>query len=397
MITYKFTYDKTIGVFLRKVTKMIYLDHAATTKIDKEVLHVFNEASERYYGNASSLHDLGTEANQALEQARIALAQTIGAESEEVVFTSGGTEANQLAILTLLNSVKKKGKHLLTTRIEHSSIYNLFQKLEKEGYEVTYLTVDESGLVSLEEIKQEIRKDTVLAAIQHVNSEIGVIQNIKSIGKILTKEKILFHSDLIQSYGKINLNVKALNLSSAAISSHKIYGPKGIGMTYFSKAINYHPYHFQATHEYGFRPGTVDVPSVLSFAYAGQTAMRNIENNQNRAIKLRHLFESRVKEVEDISVHSHETNQLPDIIGVSITGIQGQYAMLECNRHSIAISTGTACQIGQTTPSRTMISMGKSDVEAKELIRISTGNQTKEKEINDLADVLIELSKEMIV
>ncbi len=203
---------------MRKAIKMIYLDHAATTKIDTNVLEVFTGASERFFGNASSLHDVGNEASQALEQARKSLANTLNVESEEVFFTSGGTESNQLAIMTLLNSVKKEGNHLITTHIEHSSIYNLFKKLESAGYEVTYLDTDEQGLISLEKLKNSIREDTILASIQHVNSEIGVIQNLKEIGELLLKENIYFHSDIVQSYGKMALDVNALNLTSAAIS-----------------------------------------------------------------------------------------------------------------------------------------------------------------------------------
>lgn len=372
---------------------MIYLDHAATTKIDTKVLDVFTEASERFFGNASSLHDLGNEANQALEQSRKFLANILSAEQEEVFFTSGGTESNQLAIMTLLNSVKKSGKHLITTRTEHSSIYNLFKKLETSGYEVTYLDADEAGLISLDELKKSIREDTILAAIQHVNSEIGVIQNLKAIGNLLANEKIYFHSDLVQSYGKMNIDVKAFNLTSAAISSHKVYGPKGIGLAYLSKEISYQPYYPGTTHEHGFRPGTVDVPSVLAFAYAAQLAMENLTEEQASAKDLRQLLKSRLNSIgEKVVIHSHPTNQIDQIFGMSISGLQGQYVMLECNRYDIAISTGSACQIGQAEPSRMMLSMGKSDVEAKELIRISMGRYTTKEEIIRLADVLIKMS-----
>lgn len=375
---------------------MIYLDHAATTKIDKEVLEVYSKASERFFGNPSSLHDVGNEANQTLKQARRSLAGTLGAENSEVFFTSGGTESNQLAILTLLNSAKKSGKHIITTRIEHSSIYNLFKKLESEGYEVTYLDVDETGLICLDKLKKSIRKDTVLAVIQHVNSEIGVIQNLKEIGNILVAENIYFHSDLIQSYGKMNLDVKELNLTSAAISSHKIYGPKGMGLTYLAKDVSFKPYYPNTTHESGFRPGTVDVPSALAFAYAGQKAMETLKRDKEKAAYLRNILRCRLNALDNISFHSHETNQIDQIIGMSISGLQGQYVMLECNRYNIAISTGSACQIGQTEPSRMMQSMGKNDVEAKELIRVSIGRHTTEKEVNYLVEVLIEISKEVI-
>lgn len=373
---------------------MMYLDHAATTKIDQKALEVLTEANNRFFANPSSHHDLGSESNQALKQARTTLAETLSVDPEEIVFTSGGTEANQLAILTLLESVTHQGKHLITTRIEHSSIYNLFNKLEKKGYQVTYLDVDETGLISLEQLKQSIRNETILVAIQHVNSEIGVIQNIKDIGKYLYSKGICFHSDLIQSYGKIPLDLKEMNVTSAAVSSHKIYGPKGIGLIYFSKEVSYRPYYPETTHEFGFRPGTVDVPSALAFAYAGQKAIKQLSEDNKKAKQLRNLLEDKLKESNKIVIHSHPTNQLNQIIAISINGLQGQYAMLECNRYNLAISTGSACQIGQASPSRTMMSMGKTEVEAKELIRISTGRYTTKEEINHLADVLIKISKE---
>lgn len=373
---------------------MMYLDHAATTKIDPKVLEVLTEANNRFFANASSLHDLGNEANQALKQARTTLAGTLGVDAEEIVFTSGGTEANQLAILTLLESLTHGDKHLITTRIEHSSIYNLFKKLETKGYQVTYLDVDETGLISLERLKGSITNETTLVAIQHTNSEIGVIQNIKDIGKFLSSKGINFHSDLIQSYGKIPLDLKEMNLTSAAVSSHKIYGPKGIGLTYFSKEMSYQPYYPQTTHEFGFRPGTVDVPSALAFAYAGQEAIKQLNEDQQKAKELRNHLEYKLQESNKIVIHSHPTNQLNQIIAISINGLQGQYAMLECNRYNLAISTGSACQIGQTSPSRTMMSMGKTEDKAKELIRISTGRYTTKEEMDYLANVLIKISQE---
>lgn len=372
---------------------MIYLDHAATTKIDKQVLDVFTSASEQFFGNESSLHDVGTKASEALKEARTVLANSLHAEFEEVFFTSGGTESNQLAIMTLLNSVKKEGNHLITTEIEHSSIFNLFKKLEGLGYEVTYLKTDKQGLVSLEEIRKNIRKDTILASIQHVNSEIGVKQNLKEIGKLLYKENIYFHSDLVQSYGKMALDVNDLNLTSGSISSHKIHGPKGIGLVFLSKDVHYKVNYPGTTHENGFRPGTVDVPSALAFAYAGQKVTDDLEKEQISAKNLRQLLKQRLESYKNqIIIHSHPTNQVDQIIGLSLQGLQGQYVMLECNRYDIAISTGSACQIGQTLPSRMMLAMGKTDIEAKELIRVSMGRHTTEREINHLADVLIKTS-----
>lgn len=363
---------------------MIYLDYAATTPMRKEVLHAFQEAAKKYYGNPSSLHDIGTEANEALELCREQLAGTIQGNKDGVYFTSGGSESNILAIRSLIEANRKKGNHLITTDAEHSSVHNLFKQLEEEGYEVTYLSVDGGGQIDLADFQNALRKDTILASIHHGNSEIGALQPLFEIGKILKEHQIIFHTDCVQSYGKVPIDVNQNYIDSLSVSSHKIYGPKGIGMCYINPRVNWKSQYKGTTHEKGFRPGTVDVPSILAFTAAAQMMHQEMEGQRRRDLHLRMKLVNGLKELSNqfvVEGNDDMDKQLPHIVGLSFLQAQGQYIMLECNRYGLAVSTGSACQVGQQSPSRTMLSMGKTVDDAKQLIRISFGKMTTEEQI----------------
>ena len=387
ILTYKHTNDKT---YKSEGIQLIYLDYAATTPMSSEALHVYNEAVKKYFGNASSLHDIGTKANDALTICRRQLAMFLNGEEKGIYFTSGGTEANVLAILSLIKGNKKKGNHLITTKVEHSSLFNLFQQLEKEeGYEVTYLSVDTSGFICLDELQKAIRPTTILASIHHGNSEIGTMQSIKQIGEILHQSGVIFHSDCVQTFGEIEIDVIASKIDSLSVSSHKIYGPKGTGFCYISPKVNWKMQINNTTHEDGFRAGTVDVPSILSFTTAAQQMMQTMEKRQEKYKMLRDRLITYLNEKTDkVIVEGSMEHQLAHIIGLSFLQVQGQYIMLECNRYGIAISTGTACQVGMQSPSRTMLAIGKAESEAKQFIRISLGKMTTESEIDQTIEVL---------
>jgi cysteine desulfurase len=361
---------------------LIYLDYAATTPMREEALQVFTEASQNYYGNPSSLHDIGTKAATLLETSRTELAKLLSGESQGVFFTSGGSESNILAIRSLLNNTNKEGNHVITTKIEHSSVFNLFQQLEEEGYEVTYLPVNAEGQVNIEDLKQAITPDTVLASIHHANSEIGTIQPIEKIGEILHEQDVLFHADCVQTFGKIPINVTTCFIDSISISSHKIYGPKGVGACYINPHKKWTPYFKGTSHEKGFRPGTVNVPGIASLITAAQLIHHDMDEETNRLYKLRERFLNGIEAKRlPIEVEGHPTSCLPHILGLSIEGIEGQYTMLECNRHGMAISTGSACSVGKQAPSKTMIAVGKDAVTAKQFIRLSFGKWTTEADI----------------
>ncbi|MFD1736049.1 IscS subfamily cysteine desulfurase [Bacillus salitolerans] len=369
---------------------MIYLDYAATTPMREEAIHVFSEASRNYYGNPSSLHDIGTKANNLLESCRLEIAQSISGDPKGVFFTSGGSESNILAIRSLLNGKNQKnGAHLITTSIEHSSIFNLFKQLEKEGYLVTYLPVNHFGHISLTDLENAISENTVLASIHHANSEIGTIQPIEEIGKLLKKHGILFHSDCVQTYGKVPIDCTSSQIDSLSISSHKIYGPKGVGACYISPKVKWNSYFENTTHEKGFRPGTVNVPGIASFITATQLIHKEMKDDFKRYTQLREmLVDGLSKFSRRIQIEGHSDSVLPHIIGLSIEGIEGQYTMLECNRHGIAISTGSACSVGKQAPSKTMVAIGKSSPDAKQFIRLSLGKQTTKEDIYKTIDVL---------
>ncbi|MBA2873640.1 IscS subfamily cysteine desulfurase [Thermaerobacillus caldiproteolyticus] len=371
---------------------MIYFDYAATTPMSKEALHAYTEAATSYFGNSSSLHDIGSAANRLLDICRKELAALIHGDERGIYFTSGGTESNILAVHSIIQAHRHKGNHLITTATEHASLYHLFQQLETEGYDVTYLPVDRFGLIDIEELEHAITPRTIFASIHHANPEIGTVQPIQEIGKRLRQHGVIFHSDCVQTFGKIHVDVQAMCIDSLSISAHKIYGPKGVGAVYIDPRIKWNACFPNATHEYGFRPGTVNVPGIASFVTAAQHICADLINEQTRLEQLRQYFISLIHEKRlPITIEGHPEAHLPNIIGLSVQGIEGQYTMLECNRHGIAISTGSACQIGKQAPSRTMLAIGKEKEEAKQFVRISFGRFTTVAEIDRLVAVLEEI------
>jgi cysteine desulfurase len=368
---------------------MIYFDYAATTPMSEEALHVYTEAAKSYFGNASSLHDIGSSAARLLDICRKELATFINGDERGIYFTSGGTESNILVVRSIIQAHHHKGNHLITTATEHASLYHLFQQLETEGYEVTYLPVDRFGLIDINELEQAITPKTIFTSIHHANSEIGTVQPIQEIGKRLRKQGVIFHSDCVQTFGKIHVDVQAMFVDSLSISAHKIYGPKGVGAVYIDPRVKWNACFPNATHEHGFRPGTVNVPGIASFVTAAQQICDNLITEQARLKQLRQYFTSLVYEKGlPITIEGHPETHLPNIIGLCVHGVEGQYTMLECNRHGIAISTGSACQVGKQAPSRTMLAIGKEKEEAKQFVRISLGKFTTAAEIDQLVAVL---------
>ncbi|WP_078545367.1 IscS subfamily cysteine desulfurase [Litchfieldia alkalitelluris] len=367
---------------------MIYLDYAATTPMSEEAIQVYTEVAKNWFGNTSSLHDIGTNAKSLLENCRNELAVLINAKKEGIYFTSGGTESNILALESLIKGNSAKGNHIITTSTEHSSLQHYFQKLESEGYEVTYLPVDQFGRVNIEVLENAIQPTTILASIQHANSEIGVVQDIIGIGVLLKKYNILLHCDCVQTFGKLPIDVVKMKIDSLSISSHKIYGPKGVGAVYLSPSVKWVPSLPNTTHENGFRPGTINLPGIAAFVTAAQHQCNSLTVNQDKFQSLRaQLTQGLLPFMKKIEIIESPNRQLPHIVGLRTLGIEGQYMMLECNRHGIAISTGSACSVGQQAPSKTMTAIGKTAEEAKQFIRISFGSSTSAKEIDHVISV----------
>jgi cysteine desulfurase len=372
---------------------MIYFDFAATTPLDPEAAEVFVQASTEFFGNSSSLHDFGGQSQDLLENCREELANLLGVNKKGLYFTSGGSEGNFLAIEALLSAPKKNGKHIIAGMAEHSSIHGVLNRLE--GYSITYLPLNSSGLIDIEELKRAITPQTILVAVQHVNSEIGTIQPIEEIAGVCREHDIHLHSDFVQSFGKIDLKKIAPLVSSFSFSGHKIYGPKGVGGVYVDPAISWSAFFPGGSHERGFRPGTVNVPAIASMTAAAQKLTSQLVQSCDRFLELRTILVQSLDPIKNF-VHIYQAapdSQLPSIIGLRISEIEGQWMMLECNRYGFAISTGSACQIGMQAPAKVTQALGLSPQEAKEFIRISFGKTTKREDVVKLGETIVDIVK----
>lgn len=368
---------------------MIYLDYAATTPIDEEALEVFSQASRKFFGNASSLHDIGSEAARLLDMSRQQLAEMLNIKKEGIIFTSGGSESNMLAIDTFIASKSSWQNHLIVSRTEHASLANFVEKLEHDGFEVTYLRHLEDGRVDIEHLQESMSERTCLVIVQHVNSEIGVIQPIEQISEIVRKHQAFFHVDCVQSFAKLPLGKIAASCDGLSVSSHKVYGPKGTGAVIFPAIHQLKASVPNITHEYGFRPGTVDVPGIASFVTAAKKLGDIMEDERKRISALRTQLIQRLTERKiDFQIIEAKYDQLPHILALTFAGLQGQYIMLELNQKGFAVSTGSACQIGKQDPSKTMMAIGKSEDEAHQFVRFSFGKNTTADDIHKLADCI---------
>lgn len=368
---------------------MIYLDYAATTSMSDSSIEVYHKVAKNYFGNAGSLHDPGSSASRILEKFREVIAGSIHGEPRGIYITGSGSEANQLAIRSLIKAHGKPGGHLVTTRAEHSSVRYLFNHLEKEGYEVAYVPLNAHGRVEMEELKGVLRDDTILASIHHANPEIGTIQDIEAIGRLLDEKGILFHSDCVQSFGKLPVDVGQARLDSISISGHKIYGPKGIGVAYIKPEVRWKPVIPGTTQERGFRPGTVDVPAAAAMMQAVEDITMDMQAEAKREEELRERLLGYLADSGfDMVVEGDPKHRLSNILGVRFPGIEGQYMMIECNRLGLAISTGSACAVGTEQPAASMTALGYDEEAARSFIRLSFGKPTTVDEIDRSAEIL---------
>ncbi|NRD75977.1 IscS subfamily cysteine desulfurase [Bacillus sp. BRMEA1] len=375
---------------------MIYFDYAATTPLDPEAAEVYLQASTHYFGNASSLHDIGSQAALLLDNCRTELGKLLGVDSRGLYFTSGGSEGNFLAIEALLSASNKKGNHIISGIAEHSSVHGVLKRLEKNGYDVTLLPFGSNGTINLDQLKHAMKPETSLVIIQHINSEIGTIQPIEAIGKLCKEHDIYFHSDFVQSFGKIDLRSVIPYVSSFSFSGHKIYGPKGIGGVYLDPQIVWQSFFPDTSHEKGFRPGTVNIPAIAAMTAAAQKTFASLPEERNKFIQLRKsLLETLSPIMNRVKIfQAKDPYQLPNIVGLSISGIEGQWMMLECNRLGLAISTGSACQLGMQTPAKVTEALGVTNNEAKEFIRISFGQSTTQEDVLKLGKAIVRIVKE---
>jgi cysteine desulfurase len=365
---------------------MIYLDNNATTPVDPEVYDAVFSSLKRDIGNPSSSHLSGRKAKEVIETSRESIASLLSCDTEEIYFTSGGTESNNLALIGTA-MLHAKG-HIITSVIEHPSIIRTCSHLESLGYEITYVPVDGDGILRLDDIRKAARQDTILISIMHSNNETGVIEPIEDIGAFAGERGIPFHVDAAQSVGKMQFTVAGLPLDMLTVVSHKFYGPKGIGALYVKKGTALKPILFGAGHERGLRPGTENVAGIVGFGKACHIAKRDIKMRVSHTMRLRDLLFHELKSsVPDLALNGHKTQRLPNTLNVRIQGIFS-HALVETIHDRVAASTGSACHSGKFTPSSVLRSMGLSDEEALSSIRLSVGKDTTEEEIKQAAGII---------
>ncbi|MFO7923084.1 MAG: IscS subfamily cysteine desulfurase [Bacteroidales bacterium] len=378
---------------------MIYLDYAATSPMSSTATDAYRQAAVKFFGNSNSLHDDGSNASAALESSRKLIASLAGdVPPQGLHFTGSGSEAVFLTVYGLAMAAKNAGNgtHLITSMAEHSCVKNSFQWLERHhGFSVTEIPATTAGTVNVDKLKKELRDDTVLVSVQHVNSETGAINPLQQIGKALENHPASFHSDCVQSFCKLGLYPGRYNLDAFSISAHKISGPKGMGAAYISPKIRWQAFIPESSQEHGFRPGTVDVPAVVSFAAAAQQMSGERDTNYRSvsATKSRFIHELNRQRGEHIQIEGDPDQSSPYICGLRVNGMEGQFAMLQCSQKGLAISTGSACQINEQKPSATMKAMGYGDEEAKQFIRFSFGPDTTADEVDQAANVLSTILK----
>ncbi|TWI56251.1 IscS subfamily cysteine desulfurase [Halalkalibacter nanhaiisediminis] len=358
---------------------MIYFDYSATTPMSDIALQTYHRVATDFFANSRSLHTQGIESEEVLSLSRQTIAHALDAMDREVYFTGSGSEATFLALTGLALANQKRGRTIITTEGEHHSVHQALTFLQQRGFTIIYVPLNQYGQVTVNTLQAVLTKDTVLVTIAHANSEIGTVQDLYSLGKTLAEHDILFHSDCVQTFGKLPIPTEIL--SSVSLSAHKCYGPKGVGAAYIDKDVSWAPFLNGTTHESGFRAGTVDVPAIAAFAAAIDEFLPVAKQEMKRLKDLRQLFLTSFENDSRISFEGHPIKRLPFHIGLRVKGVEGQLVMLECNRNGIAISTGSACRVGESQPSRTLISIGRTPAEAHELIRITFGRQTTHEEV----------------
>jgi cysteine desulfurase len=370
--------------------KNIFLDHAATTPVHPDVLDAMLPFLASDYGNPSSLHSLGRKAKQAVEAARVKVADLIGADPGEIVFTSGGTEADNLAVQGAVFGNLHKGRHIITSTIEHPAVLNVCHRLRHKGFSVTYLSVDSHGIVSADDVKEAIRNDTILISIMHGNNETGSLQPVQEIGTVAKENGILFHTDAVQSMGKIPVSVRDLNVDLMSMSAHKIYGPKGIGALWVKKNTRIAQLLHGGSQEMNVRPGTENVPAIAGFGKACEISA--LMTKGDAASHLRHLrdhLERAIAErIPSARINGHPQKRLPQILSVSFPSLEGLSIVDELDAHGICASGGAACSTGKSEPSHVLLAMNVPPEEASGTVRFSLGFENTEQDIDYTADIL---------
>ena len=372
------------------MSREVYMDNAATTKMKKEVIDAMIPCLENDYGNPSSIYTVGRSAKKLLEESRETVARAIGAKTNEIYFTSGGSESDNWAIKGIADAHRSKGNHIITTKMEHHAVLHPCEYLEKNGFEVTYLDVDEYGVVKIDELKKAIKKETILISIIFANNEVGTIQPIKEIGEIAKEHNVVFHTDAVQAIGHIEIDVEDLNIDLLSMTGHKIYGPKGTGALFIKRGIKITPLIHGGAQEKRRRAGTENVPSIVGFAKAVELATANIEEDSKKLIKLRDKLMSEIeKNIDNIKLNGHPEKRLPGNVNFSFEYIEGESLLLSLDMLGIAASSGSACTSGSLDPSHVLLCMGLPHEIAHGSLRLSLGDFNSEDEIDYVVKNLV--------
>ena len=372
--------------------KIKYFDNAATTAVDNDILKSMMPYFSEYYYNPSSIYTPSKEAFNALEEARKKVACALNANVNEIYFTSGGTESDNLAIKGFAHANKKKGNHIITSSIEHPAVINSCKSLEKEGFEVTYLSVDNNGFVSLEELEKSIKDNTILISIMTANNEIGTIEPIKEIGEIAHKHNIIFHTDAVQAIGSVKLDVNEMNIDMLSLSSHKFYGPKGVGALYIKKGTLISRVNDGGHQERDKRSGTENVPGIVGLGFAIEKAYKNFDENVKKITELRNYYINEIeRKVDDAILNGDREKRLPGNANFSFKYIEGESILLLLDAKGICVSTGSACSSKSLEPSYVLLSIGLLHETAHGSIRVSIGKHNTKEEVDYLIESIVEV------
>lgn len=389
-------------IWVQKILRgvdLIYLDNCATTKPREEVVHVMMDAFQNCFGNPSSLHKLGLNAEKKLKEARRSIAEYLKVDEREIYFTSGGTESNNIALQSIINKYSRKGKHIVTTNIEHPSVYNVLKHYESVGFDITYLKVNKDGLIDLEELRNALRDDTILVSIIHVNNEIGSRQDIEGIKKVLssTDSKPLLHVDGIQSFGKIDFSLKALNIDTYSFSGHKVHGPKGIGVLYINNRLKLDPIVYGGNQESGIRSGTENVPGILGLGEAVKILSIKGKSEREKVLQLRNYLANRVKlEIEDVKINTPlNGDSSPYILSITFEDTRGEVLLHYLENKQVYVSTSSACSSKGTTKSHVLKAIKLSDKDIEGTIRFCLSYEITKEDIDFTVDVLKDSVKDI--
>ena len=366
---------------------MIYLDNAATTKTAPEVVDAMLPYFSEYYGNASTIYGLGAESKKAMDHARQTIADSLGAKPEEIYFTAGGSESDNWALKATAEAYASKGKHIITTKIEHHAILHTCEYLEKRGFEITYLNVDRDGLISLDELKAAIRPDTILISVMFANNEIGTIEPIAEIGEIAKEHGVLFHTDAVQAYAQVPINVDEMHIDMLSASGHKLNGPKGIGFLYIRKGVKIRSFVHGGAQERSRRAGTENIPGIVGRGAAVERAMRIMDSKTQREIELRDYLIGRLEnEIPHCWLNGHRTKRLPNNINFSFLFIEGESMLIMLDMKGICASSGSACTSGSLDPSHVLLAIGLKHEEAHGSLRLTLSEDSTKEEMDIVAD-----------